>query len=307
KLNEYVRRYFPHEIKEFASYISDSEVRHMISEFYGKVKGFQYDGVIQKEELEVIRAWHSSIKPFAEKKGLGRTIEILESILKDGVVTLDEAKELEDEVARHLNNIPSSQITVSTQILEGILKGIKTDRVIKEEECRGLREWLVSHDYLRGHYPFDRVMAMVDEILEDGIVTETESERIISCISSILDPVKTSSQNNEDKTDDLCGKIICLSGNFAYGTKSDVEEYLKAKGAVIESSVKKTTNILLVGSLECTQWSNGNYGTKVVKAMDYNERYGKSGVSIKIMKENELIKVECSKKPKDEPNVLCLF
>ena len=286
-LNDFVKKYSRHEISAFRSYISDSDLRHLVYEFYGKLKGFRYDGIIQEEEKKIISEFHQTVVPFAATKGLEVITDILADILEDGIVTVEESRMLENHIGDYLTSIPSSQITASTQILEGIIRGIRTDSVIRKEECDGLREWMISHDYLSGHYPFDRVMKMLDGILEDGVVTEAESDRLKAEITSILDPVDSSHQDVSDT--DLKGKTVCLSGNFAYGAKSAVEEYLTSKGAIVESSVKKTTDILLVGSLECSAWSNGNYGTKVKKAMEYNEKYADKGVSIKIMKENDLI------------------
>ncbi|MGN0831120.1 MAG: exonuclease domain-containing protein [Candidatus Ornithospirochaeta sp.] len=289
ELQNYVERYVPHETREFNSYISDSDLRHLVYEFYGKLKGFRFDGTIQPEEKEVIQEFYNTVLPFATSKRIEDITGIIEKILEDGIVTIEESQKLEKYVGEYLTNISTSQISASTQILEGIIKGIRTDNVIKKEECDGLREWMESHDYLVGHYPFDRIMKMLDGILDDGIVTEQESERLKAEISSILDPVASSSQIEKPSAEDLTGKIICLSGNFDYGSKSEVEEYLVSKGAIIESSVKKTTNILLVGSKECSAWSNGNYGNKVKKAIEYNEKYTDKGVSIKIVKEKDLI------------------
>ena len=50
--------------------------------------------------------------------------------------------------------------------------------------------------------------------------------------------------------------------------------------------VKKTTSILLTGDCECQAYSNGTYGTKVKKAMEYNSK----GCNIQIIKEADLIK-----------------
>ena len=66
----------------------------------------------------------------------------------------------------------------------------------------------------------------------------------------------------------------------------DVEEYIVGHGGTIDKSVKKTTSILLIGDCECQAYSNGTYGTKVKKAMEYNSK----GCNIQIIKEADLIK-----------------
>ena len=78
-------------------------------------------------------------------------------------------------------------------------------------------------------------------------------------------------------------KHVCLSGVFAHGQKADVEKYIAERGGIVEPSVKKTTDILLIGDCECQEYSNGTYGTKVKKAIEYNGK----GCSIKIVKETD--------------------
>ena len=69
-------------------------------------------------------------------------------------------------------------------------------------------------------------------------------------------------------------------------SKAEVEEYIVSHGGTIDKSVKKTTGILLIGDCECQAYSNGTYGTKVKKAMEYNSK----GCNIQIIKEADLIK-----------------
>ena len=68
-----------------------------------------------------------------------------------------------------------------------------------------------------------------------------------------------------------------------YGQKSDVEEYIVAHGGIVDSGVKKSTDILMIGDCECQAYSNGTYGPKVKKAMEYN----KKGCNIQIIKETD--------------------
>jgi len=100
-------------------------------------------------------------------------------------------------------------------------------------------------------------------------------------INDMLNPVQAlSAQANS-----VDGKHVCLSGNFAYSSKSVIEKYIIAHGGVMDSSVKKSTDILIIGDNECQAYSNGTYGTKVKKAMEYNEK----GCKIQIIKEADFV------------------
>ena len=189
---------------------------------------------------------------------------------------------LQLEIRRHLDIVSTSTITLATQILNGIIKGIITDEEITEEECQNLRAWLYENNYLSGHFPFDKLYSAIEVVLADGVLTPTEALTIKNEINSLLDPVESLRKDVMS----LKGKRICLSGNFAFGQKSAVEQYIIEQGGIIETSVKKTTDILVVGDYECKSYSKGTYGTKVKKAIEYNGK----GCNIQISKESDIIK-----------------
>jgi len=163
--------------------------------------------------------------------------------------------------------------------LDGILKGITVDGEITEIECKNLRQWLYDNIYLSDHFPFNKAMEILDKVLEDSIITKEEAEYITTMINEMLNPVDCL----KEEINSVDGKHVCLSGNFAYGQKPDVEKFIVSKGGNIDTSVKKTTDILMIGNCECQAYSNGTYGTKVKKAIEYNEK----GSHIKIIKESD--------------------
>lgn len=93
-----------------------------------------------------------------------------------------------------------------------------------------------------------------------------------------------SPQTSEAKSE-ISEKCICLSGDFLFGSKKDVENYLIRKGAVVVSSVTKKVDILILGESGSSAWKYGNYGSKYEKATQLNEK----GASIIIYKEKDII------------------
>ena len=177
----------------------------------------------------------------------------------------------------YLDDMSTNPVTLATQILDGILKGITVDGEISEAECKNLRQWLYDNIYLSDHFPFDKAMEVLDSVLEDSVITKDEAAYINAMINEMLNPIDCL----KEEVNSVDGKHVCLSGNFDYGQKSDVEAYIVSKGGTIDSSVKKTTDILMVGNGECQAYSNGTYGTKVKKALEYN----KKGCNIQIIRE----------------------
>ena len=82
----------------------------------------------------------------------------------------------------------------------------------------------------------------------------------------------------------LEGKNCCLTGDFVYGSKGEVEKYLKSLGATIHHSMTKSTQVLIVGARGSAAWTHNNYGSKVEKAMEYRNQ----GADVIIIREKDL-------------------
>ena len=280
-VDAHIRRYIPHEVNAFEQYISNPTLRKSINEFYGIVRGFSIDNKITAEETAYIARWKDEHQQYAAQKEIAAIIKEIDKILADGVVTVEESFSLQEVIKRYMDIAASSPVTLATQILNGIMEGIVIDGEISTEESENLRRWLYDNIYLSGHYPFDKVIAILEEVLSDSVVTAEESAYITETIEGILNPV----ESLKAQVNSVDGKHVCLSGNFAYGSKADVEAYIVQHGGMIDSSVKKSTDILLIGACECQAYSNGTYGTKVKKAIEYNQK----GCNIYIVKEKDLI------------------
>jgi len=279
-----IKKYIPHQSREFAQYVASPVLRKSISEFYGMIRGFSIDSIVNEEEITAIKQWRQENLQYASQKDIGAIITTIDGILADGIVTLDELISLQASVKAYLDIVSTSPVTLATQILDGILKGITVDGEVTEAECKNLRQWLYDNIYLSDHFPFNKAISLIDQVLEDAIITPEESAYITSVINDMLNPVQSLSA----QVNSVDGKHICLSGNFAYGSKSAVEQYIVAHGGTMDSSVKKSTNILIIGSNECQAYSNGSYGTKVKKAIEYNEK----GCGIQIIKEADFVFAE---------------
>lgn len=281
-INAHIKKYIPHDCREFTQYVASSVLRKSICEFYGILRGFSIDNVINDEEIEYITKWKMEHQKYSAQPDVAAIITAIDRILADGIVTVDEILSLQCSVRKYLDLVSTSPVTLATQILDGILKGITVDGEVSEAECKSLRQWLYDNIYLSDHFPFNKTIELVDKVLEDSVITKEESEFITAAIEEMLNPVEVL----RTQVNSVEGKTVCLSGNFAYGSKSDVEAYIVSRGGTIDKSVKKTTSILLIGDCECQAYSNGTYGTKVKKAMEYNAK----GCNIQIIKEADLIK-----------------
>lgn len=277
--NSYVRRYHPNEYFKFVEYVSNPTLRRSVTEFYGALQGIGMDGVVSPKELAYIKNWRQQHKQYDNYAEIATILSLIDEITADGVLTADELRRLRQAMIDYFNTLSSAEVTVATQVLSGLLKGIASDGVINESECVSLNNWLYQNDYLRGHYPFDKITALLDEVLADNIITPAESQSLIAQIDGLLNPVVEIGAQ-------LCsvdGLTVCLSGNFAYGAKSKVEEYIVARGGMIVSAVSKKVDMLVVGDSECGAYAYGNYGKKTEKAKELQAK----GSKILILTERE--------------------
>lgn len=173
-----------------------------------------------------------------------------------------------------------SSKTKDMQELQVIVNGIIEDDSINREELDVLNRWLQMHDYLLGFYPFDKIYYAVEAILDDNIMDSDEEKVLLDLLDRFINPDTTNEYVSLD------GKVVCLSGDFSYGTKKDVENYISGKGGVIAKNVTKKVDVLILGEAGSAAWKYGNYGSKYEKARQLQEK----GSNIIVVKEQDIIK-----------------
>ncbi|MBQ8246049.1 MAG: hypothetical protein IJZ42_02870 [Lachnospiraceae bacterium] len=172
-----------------------------------------------------------------------------------------------------------SDKTKEMQKLQFLVSGIIEDCDISDAEINELQAWLGSHSELKGFYPFDKIYEVVEDIMLDGVMNAEEKELLLGILDAFINP---QTQNVEI---DFNGKLVCLSGEFNYGSKSQVEEWLCAKGAEIAKGVTGKLDVLILGEAGSAAWKYGNYGSKYEKACQLNEK----GKKIVIVKEGDVM------------------
>lgn len=281
-IDKFVHKYVARENYNFVRYVANPLLRKAISDFYGVIQGVSIDGKVSNVEFEYIKKWRKDNQQYSDCMEVSEIIAYIDEITKDGCITVDELQRLHCLMTSYFETLSSSPITIATQVLSGILKGIAIDSNVTLDECLELKKWLYENDYLKGHYPFDKIIELLNKVLEDNVITEEENELLLSEIKAILNPVETL----KSQICDVKGRTICLSGNFDYGQKSEVEKFIEARDGIIVKNVSKKLDILIVGALECEAYANGTYGTKIKKAIEYNQQ----GYNILIVKENDFFK-----------------
>lgn len=274
-LDQYIKKYNPSEVKNFIPFVSTVECRREINTLFGVISGIEADKVINSKEVNYLKSWRDTHQEYKYYDSVSFVIEVLDDILSDNIITFNELSYLKSKIVIYIQMINSSKETLATQHLQGLVNGIACDEYIKEIEVRKLQEWLYQNDYLDGHYPYNKMVSLVNTILEDNIITNSEQQQLVKLFKELSNPL----EEIKEMVIEFSGKSFVLSGNFKYGSKKSVEDYIISKGGTIDKSVKKTTAYVVVGASGSDKYSNGNYGTKVKKALELN---------IPVLKEQQL-------------------
>lgn len=257
----------------------DSKLETNINTLYGIIKGINYDGIIDDKEIEKLRLWVEDNRLYKQYSLFDRIISKLEEILEDNVITEYERIELEKLVTSINESKIYSESTLALQILNGILDGIVCNQKVNQKEIENLNIWLRQNDYLKDVYPYDKVLLEVNKVLEDGILTEEESNYIFDTFNEIVNP-----DFSDDENIDFNGKTFCLTGEFKCATKQEISKKLQELGGTEKKGVSSKLDYLIVGGVGSDAWKFGKIGGKQAKAQELNEK----GANIKIIDEDSL-------------------
>lgn len=194
------------------------------------------------------------------------------SYLKEHRQEIDEATQFSEIDSAHVVSDGGGTYINIERREKGTIKSFGVDDSQWDYDEMGEALWQILEGYSRQLY-YQPVKKFAES---HNLVTEKAdpwyAEEIGDVTFDLIDPDYS-----------LQGKICCLTGNFEYGSKEKVEAFIESLGGIINSSMTKTTQILIVGSFGSSAWSHNNYGSKVEKAMEYKQK----GFDVTIVKEND--------------------
>ena len=79
-------------------------------------------------------------------------------------------------------------------------------------------------------------------------------------------------------------KTFCLAGEFVLVPRNTIARKLKEKGAIEKSGVSAKLDYLFVGGMGSNAWKFGNFGGKIARAFELQEK----GAKVLIVAEEEL-------------------
>ncbi|QPJ98929.1 BRCT domain-containing protein [Enterobacter mori] len=264
------------------------------------IDGILSDGVVRDEEILYLDTWLLEAGEIIKNGVIKVLSSRVSKILADGSVTEEERNELKQhllDIQREILDIPEVDF-FSTEsdlhLLNGLCKGLISDKKLSDEEVRYLDWWLTQNGTLKNNYPGKELYTLVKEILEDGIITAEESQTLHKALvdftgcdleSGVVDGLSTKLPLDSDADINLEGKVFCLTGVFLAGKRSHVEDIVKRSNALISNTVTKKIDYLVIGTLSSRDWRFSSHGRKIEKAVSYRDN---DGVSLKVISEEML-------------------
>lgn len=264
------------------------------------IDGILSDGVVRDEEILYLDTWLLEASEIIQNgviKGLSSRVS---QILSDGAVTDEDRMELKQhllDIQRDILDIPEVDF-FSTEsdlhLLNGLCKGLISDKKLGDEEVKYLDWWLTQNGTLKNNYPGKELYTLVKDILKDGIITTEESQTLHKALidftgcdleNGVVDGLSTKLPLDANVEITLEGKVFCLTGVFMAGKRSHVEDIVKQNNGLISNTVSKKIDYLVIGTLSSRDWRFSSHGRKIEKAISYRDS---DGVSLKIVSEEML-------------------
>jgi hypothetical protein len=265
----------------------------------GIIEGVVCDQVINPKEIAELYDWLMIHADLADKAPFAEVFAKLHEALRDQVLTTEEG---EDLMWLCTSSASSSQyygmVAHAIQELQGVLHGVLADAVVNEKELHGIQDWVGSHEYLKGVYPYDEIESVIVGILKDGVVTEQECARAKAYFKSFANLQNHARINDGDLTTEdlsfagICatcpeieieGRIFCFTGISAKGKREAFRAAVTKHGGTFTDTVVKDLNYLIIGANGNPCWAFACYGRKIEKAMQMR----KSGHPVALVHEND--------------------
>lgn len=266
------------------------------------IDGMLSDGELSDSEVVYLTTWLSDSEVISNNSFVELLQNKINQVLEDGVISIEERKELKQllvDIQRSIMDMPTIDlfsIESDINLLNGLCKGVVSDKKLTNDEVRYLDWWLTQNSMLKRNYPGKHLYELVKSILADGVIDEQESATLYQALvdfsgtdldSGIVDGLSCNLPCDEIDLVDISGKAICLTGNFLSGKRSIIASMIEGAGGHVSDRVTLTSDYLVIGALSSRDWRYSSHGRKIEKAIEDRDQ-GKS--TIKITTEDILMK-----------------
>lgn len=247
----------------------------------GIICGIDADRRINDDETRYVNQWLDEHANQAEQLHYASVATYLNHALADGVLSLDEKKEILDHIEDLQGDSFYDVITQHMQVFHGMLGGIASDGRIDLAEVRSLREWMSEHTELARHWPFTEIDSLITAALSDGVIDLNEHQNLLTWCGAFTDISSHKTLTGKTTgfgttlsgiaacapTITFTGSTFCVTGASARAKRQAIEQYIKSLGGSI-SGVIHSLDYLILCDAGSKCWTYACYGRKVEAVME---------------------------------------
>lgn len=264
----------------------------------GILAGVVADKRLNESELLFLDSWLQSQEYLSEDADVLTILSQVGDILEDGVISPDELQQMQARIEQIVSAKGSEtpENVGHIEELVGFLTGTASDGVLNDQEITAMSAWLEHNESVKEVWPASVIVMRLALILEDGIITDEERSDLLATVRQVTGTdtdeaglsFEASTEVWEDSVEslDLAGSVFCLTGDFVSGDRDSVDTMLRCLGAETNSSVNKSVDYLVIGTLASRDWLYTSHGRKIEKALLLK----REGSAIKIITERTLLR-----------------
>lgn len=164
--------------------------------------------------------------------------------------------------------------------LRNIAFDVTEDGKITIDEALRIKNLFRSDELLRTDKATRPIYLQVRKLTKRSSPDEIDHDALLDSLERIIDPTWVTTGEVIDEID---GKAFCLTGDFSFGSKTQVQDYLVSLGGIAKSGVSRNVDYLIIGTKGSEEYAYGNYGSKTKRAIELQN----DGFPIRIVHERE--------------------
>ena len=166
--------------------------------------------------------------------------------------------------------------------LLGICRGVLADGVVTDREASYLVGWMDGNREVAGQWPARDLYRRLKEMLVDRTLVPEEQGELLDTLLGITGEKGDLAERvaGFSATLPLCspppkvdfqGRLFCLTGKFAHGTRMQCVKEVVERGGDVQAEPTRKTSFLVVGAMGSRDWIHSSYGRKIQAAVELRE------------------------------------
>ena len=257
--------------------MSQKPKHKVVDELIGILTGVGFDNYLNNKELKFINNW---LHKNALTSEFNEVIKALKLVLNQGFIEPYQYIRILDQL-KYLNNLKAKDAKSLYQFM-AILEGIASDEIISDSEIKELKNWMSDCVQFQNAYPFNQILNKLERALSKQEISSVLETELLELIKNFFKP-----DLDQCEFVALQDKVFCLTGNFNFGKRGELEKLIVLKQGIVSQSITKKVDYLVLGDKGSAGYKYGKYGSKINKALTMRS----NGHKIELLSETRLMEL----------------